>query len=68
MIKHKIKIKRTVFDFLVNDQPVSIQFNEISRTIVIFKGITVFTSPHSVNSIKQAEEMLFRYLESIDFG
>ena len=68
MVKHKIKLKRIVFDFLVNDQSVSIQFNEISRTIVIFKGITVYTSPHSVKSYKDAEEMLYRYLESINFS
>jgi hypothetical protein len=68
MSKHQIEVKRIVFDFVVNNNLVSIVYTESSRTIVIFKGITVYTSRHSVQSIKQAEEMLYRYLESINIS
>jgi len=68
MSKHNIEIRRISFDFIVNNNPVSIVFTESSRTIVIFKGVTVYTSKHSVQSIKQAEEMLYRYLESINIS
>ncbi len=67
MSKQKIEVKKMVFDFLVNNHLVSIQYSKGGRTIVIFKGVTVYTSPHSVESIKQAEEMLYRYLDSIVF-
>ena len=66
MSNHRIEVKRISFDFIVNNNPVSIVYTESSRTIVIFKGVTVYTSKHSVQSIKQAEEMLYRYLESIN--
>jgi len=68
MSKHNIEILRISFDFIVNNNPVSIVFTESSRTIVIFKGITVYTSQHYVKSIKDAEEMLYRYLESINIS
>jgi hypothetical protein len=68
MSKHNIEVKRISFDFLVNNNLVSIVFTESARTIVIFRGITVYTSRHSVESIKQAEEMLLRYLESINIS
>jgi hypothetical protein len=66
MSKHNIEIVGARFQFIVNNERIEIWYNETSKTILIFHGVTVYTSQKQTLSSKDAETIVWQYLESIN--
>jgi hypothetical protein len=68
MSEHKIELRNIKFSFRVNGEPVTVDFNVVSKTIVVFSGVTVYTSNKNCYKSSDAETVLWEYIESIQFS
>lgn len=66
MSKHTIEIISSRFQFMVNGERIEVWYNEKSKTVLIFHGVTVYTSQRQTLSSKDAETIVWQYLESIN--
>ncbi len=66
MSKHNIEIISSRFQFMVNNERIEVWYNEKSKTVLIFHGVTVYTSQKQTLSSKDAETIVWQYLESIN--
>ena len=66
MSKHNVVIVSSRFQFIVNGERIEVWYNEQSKTILIFHGVTVYTSQKQTLSSKDAETTVWQYLESIN--
>lgn len=63
--EHIIELINARFYYKVNNGFAEVWFNDKNRTIVLFRGVTVYTSKMVCTTEKQAEEVIRRYLDSI---
>jgi hypothetical protein len=68
MSEFKIEYKSAKFFFLVNLQSITIDYNVVSKTVVIFRGVAVYQSQKKCISENDARAVLWEYLESIQYS
>lgn len=66
MSKHNVEATGAKFFFIVNNEKMEVHYNERSKTILIFHGITVYTSQKETLRVKDAETIVWQYLESLN--
>lgn len=67
MSKHNVEMIAARFRFEVNNELLEVWYNETSKTIVVFRGVTVYTSQKRTLSSKDAETVVWQYLDSINY-
>jgi len=64
----KIDFKSAKFFFLVNLQSITVDYNVVSGTVVIFRGVVVFQSTKKCYCVNDAKDVVWEYLESIQYS
>ena len=68
MNDHTIEFRNAKFSFTVNNEPVTVDSNVEHKTIVVFKATTVFHSMKICYCVNDAKNVLWEYIESIQYS